>query len=50
MPVRIKPIYWVVSTIGKQVTAKQILITGNKAIGIDKTPDLGIIVSGIQII
>ena len=41
---------WIVSTVGKHIAADNTLSSGYEGVGVDKSADLGIVITGLQVI
>jgi hypothetical protein len=43
-------VYWIVAAVGEHVIAEDALAGGDEDVGVDKSADCGIVITGLQII
>ena len=43
-------VYWIVAAVGKHVITEDALTCGNEGVGVDKSADCGVVITGLQVI
>ena len=43
-------VYWIVAAVGKHVITEDALTCGNEGVGVDKSADCGVVITGLEII